>query len=241
MDFVHRLRLLFGNTYRRIKNRHRINAIKIHGVYKSSKLKQLGNSYGGYKIAVEKLPDDPIALSFGIGEDLSFSEAVVRSGGEVYAFDPTPRTKQYVENHSLFHNHKFHFFSYGLSNVNGKQVFYFPQVKEYVSCSTHHQDWVGDDYCEVDMHTFDYIVDSIGVSQVDILKMDIEGSEFDVIDQVLSSDVNIRQIALEIHDYLFTDGTNQEKFEYITNLFYKNNYYPAYVSSSGNEITYVKK
>lgn len=70
--------------------------------------------------------------------------------------------------------------------------------------------------------------------------MDIEGSEFDVMDQILSSDIYISQICLEVHDYLFNDGTAYEKLSWIINLLKTNGYKLVYLSGSKYEMTFVK-
>lgn len=209
----------------------------------STKLKQFGNEYGGYQLATDFISNtsELTVLSFGIGEDLSFDEELMNTyDARIYAFDPTPRTKNYVQNHVLSQNSKFHFFPYGLSDADKMQTFYFPKVKEYVSCSTHKQDSVGDASCQVEMKKFTTIIKECNISKIDILKMDIEGSEFDVMDQILSSDICISQICLEVHDYLFNDGTAYEKLSWIINLLKTNGYKLAYLSESKYEMTFVK-
>ena len=206
---------------------------------------KLGNDYGGYYLPSEIfniLNDDIIVLSFGIGEDLSFSEGIVNNfKAIIYAFDPTPRSEIYVSNHYLSKNNSFHFFNYGLSDGNKKQVFYMPKIKEFVSCSTHKQNWVGEDSIEVNMHTFDWIINELNIKKVDILKMDIEGSEFDVIEQIFSCGIPIKVICMEIHDYLFTDGTANNKLKYISSLINNNGYILVNLSKSCNEMTLINK
>jgi hypothetical protein len=128
----------------------------------------------------------------------------------------------------------------GLSNETKKEVFYFPKVKEYVSCSTHKQDSLSDEYCEVQMNSFSKIVNDLNISDIDVLKMDIEGSEFDVMEQIMTSGVHIGQIGIEVHDYMFTDGSGMEKLKWLMNLFKANEYSLVYISKSNHEMTFVK-
>lgn len=44
------------------------------------------------------------------------------------------------------------------------------------------------------------IMRELGHTQIDLLKIDIEGSEFSVIEDVLNNNVPVRQICVEIHD-----------------------------------------
>jgi hypothetical protein len=46
------------------------------------------------------------------------------------------------------------------------------------------------------------IMHNNGDSHIDVLKMDIEGFEFDVIDQILTERIPIRQICVEFHPWL---------------------------------------
>ena len=59
------------------------------------------------------------------------------------------------------------------------------------------------------MKSFQDITRKLGHKKVDILKMDIEGSEYDVIDSILDSDVRIDQILIEFHERFFDDGFNK--------------------------------
>lgn len=77
-------------------------------------------------------------------------------------------------------------------------------------------------------------------SVIDILKMDIEGSEFDVMEQILTSGADIRQICLETHDYLYTDGSGREKLVHLIEVLNTHRYYAASVPWNVNEITFLK-
>lgn len=47
------------------------------------------------------------------------------------------------------------------------------------------------------------IVQELGHSHIDILKIDIEGSEYKILDSILSAPVQIDQILIEIHERFF--------------------------------------
>ena len=53
---------------------------------------------------------------------------------------------------------------------------------------------------EVPLLNFKDIIEELKLSRVDVLKMDIEGAEYDVLDDVLSSGFPIGQILVEFHD-----------------------------------------
>lgn len=182
----------------------------IHQIRFNDKCERWGTEYGGFYIPSGFVDGTPFTVySFGIGEDLSFSEEAVRRGGEVYAFDPTPKSIKYVENHALFLNPKFHFFTYGLSNRDGIENFYLPLNPEYVSASVLRNKNVDErnPIC-VRMKTLRTIMRELGHCKIDILKMDIEGAEFKVMHDIMDSSleqVSFRLCCMETHERLLED------------------------------------
>ncbi len=209
---------------------------------KKVRLQKFGNDYGGYMVAWDLIADRKKiqVLSFGIGEDLSFSEELIeKTGAEVFAFDPTPRTKEYIANHRLSKEIRFHFYPIGISEKSGTEVFYFPENQEHVSMSVNSDlRGISGKSLEVKMLSFDNIMDKLGIPEIDILKMDIEGSEFDVMESVLESGVLIKQIALEVHDHLLPGKIGEEKLGKLIKLFSEHNYKLIYLSKSGREISF---
>ena len=54
---------------------------------------RLGSDYGGYYVPNHGIDHTWIVYSFGVGEDVSFDEALIdRYRCTVHAFDPTPRS-----------------------------------------------------------------------------------------------------------------------------------------------------
>ena len=162
-----------------------------------------GNTYGGFFVAPKFLNADSIVYSFGIGEDISFDTHVLENHScSVFGFDPTPKSIGWIHNQSLPDGFVFH--DYGLDLKSGTAVFYLPENDSHVSGSVIQQDNVSKDKAvEVKMKTFSDIASSLGHQRVDLLKMDIEGSEYAVLDDVISSKIPITQICIEFHDRFF--------------------------------------
>jgi hypothetical protein len=62
-------------------------------------VEKLGNQYGGWVVSRSLLiySAQPIVLSFGIGDDITFDlEMIRRYGAHVFAFDPTPKAMQWI-------------------------------------------------------------------------------------------------------------------------------------------------
>lgn len=173
--------------------------------------KRCGDDYGGYEIVPELLRGStPVVYSFGIGEDISFDETLMEKyNAEIWAFDPTPKSINWIKKQTI--DEKFHFYGIGLSKTDGIEAFYLPKNKEYVSGSVWQLDNLEDTTIDVEMKSFKTILGQLKHQKIDVLKMDIEGSEYSVMPDILESGVEIGQICLEMHGYMLKDGKRKNK------------------------------
>lgn len=70
-----------------------------------------------------------------------------------------------------------------------------------------------------------------------MLKMDIEGSEYDVIESILNLDIKIGQIQIEFHDRFFADG--ERKTKNAVKELEKSGYKVFAVSKSKEEVSFI--
>lgn len=156
---------------------------------KEYKMIRFGNSYGGFEVAIDLLPESPVIYSFGIGEDLSFSEEILNNlkKANVYAFDMTPKSIEYVNSNRLSKEKRFHFYPIGLANKDGKVKFHLPLNEAYVSGAIELHKGLKQECIEVEVKRLKTIMNELEHDHIDILKLDIEGSEFDVIPDILHS------------------------------------------------------
>jgi FkbM family methyltransferase len=196
-----------------------------------------GNKYGGFYVHPDNLNNDSIVYSFGIGEDISFDESVINSYGcNVFAFDPTPKSIEWVKNQGL--SPKFSFYEYGIDAKTGFVNFNLPKNENYVSGSVlNHQNVNQNNKVSVPMKCFKDITDALGHKHIDVLKIDIEGSEYVVIDDILSSEVEIDQLLLELHERFFEDG--KEKTKSLLKSLKDKGYSVFAVSDSLEEISFI--
>ena len=90
-------------------------------------MESFGSEYGGFSLFnMYSENENLIVYSFGIGEDLSFSNDIAEKFNcrEIYAFDPTPKSMKYVETQNLYHQPYFHFYKWGLSDKCEDCVFF---------------------------------------------------------------------------------------------------------------------
>lgn len=173
--------------------------------------KWYGNSYGGFYIHPGPLHSGSVVYSFGIGKDISFDRKVMKKHRcPVFAFDPTPKSIAYIKD--LSPGPEFHFFEFGISDVSGTEKFYLPKNKKGVSGSMLFSGVMDqDDFLEVDMRSIADITRDLGHDHIDVLKMDIEGSEYQVLESILRSGIPVVQLLVEFHDRFFEGDVRSRK------------------------------
>lgn len=168
----------------------------------------VGTDYGGWAIAKNSLTSSDSIYSFGIGEDISFDEGLIaRYGCKVHAFDPTPRSLKWLESQKL--DARFVTHPYGIYSQDKVLEFFEPEKDSHVSFSAHTPGRGASVKCPV--RTLKNIANELGHSHIALLKMDIEGSEYEVIPSVLSSGVQIGQWLIEFHHRMLPDGVSKTK------------------------------
>ena len=151
---------------------------------------------------------------FGAGEDISHDIMIGNElNSNIYIFDPTPRSIEHVQyvkdvldniKKSIFNKRfgggdknywnlilnnkiksdKIYFFDYGLSTKNEIVKFYKPSNEEYVS-HTIIKGFKSDQFINVQVKDIKTIMNELNHSKIDLLKLDIEGIECEVIEQLI--------------------------------------------------------
>ena len=158
----------------------------------------LGTLYGGWTIAPEYLDSTSVMYSFGVGNDISFDLAAIdKFGMQVHGFDPSPQAVAWMTNQRLPPQYAFH--SYGLGTQDGAVSFFAPgRNTGMYSVNSHHRGVTGTNVA-LPVHTLATIVKSLNTRKIDVLKMDIEGAEYDLITSIVECSVPIRQLLIEFH------------------------------------------
>lgn len=146
----------------------------------SNTLKWFGNpAYGGWKIPTDQISAKVGVIDAGVGEDLSFSQAIIRKyNAHVVAIDPTPRSAMYVKE---LGDPSIVFLNHGLAPNNGYAKFYLPSNKKNVSGSLTTEDHLKGGEIEIELISLSSAIQMLSDFDTLIVKMDIEGAEFDLI------------------------------------------------------------
>src|SRR3989344_3995520 len=137
-----------------------------------------GKEYGGWETVVDGLHKGSVVYSFGVGEDLSWDLAMIeRFHCTVYAFDPNPVAVRHVAGAAL--PKELVFAPLGIASYDGIQTFWGREGK--VSTSTVKKIGKRED---LPVKTLATLMRERGHTHIDVLKLDIEGSEFGVVPRI---------------------------------------------------------
>lgn len=198
-----------------------------------------GSEYGGWWYNAAGLPAHPIVYSFGLGEDTSWDEAMLRLGARVYGFDPTPRASVYVQSRDELRQARgsFVYTKEGLAVEKGTVRFTMPKNPSHVSLRKGVFSKIGDTL-ELQVDTLDDFMKRNGHKSIDILKIDIEGAEYEVLED-LSRRKNFpfTQLLVEFHQRF--EGIGEERHQKVLNELLHNGFV-ILKSTTSHEISFQK-
>lgn len=194
---------------------------------------------GGFYVCPKLLNENSIVYSFGIGKDISFDKVMLsKHKCKLFAFDPTPKSIDWLKKQDLPPN--FSFYEYGIGIKTESIDFYLPNDPDHVSGSATIQTNISmEKSIKVQMNSFSDIIKELKHNHIDVLKMDIEGSEYAVLEDIINSNVVIDQILVEFHDRFFKDGI--EKSKKTVSTLRKNGYEIFAQSYDLDEISFLRK
>ena len=186
---------------RKLKNALRRNRLARAGVSVELELpvEVYGSGGGSWLLAPGALDAESVVYSFGVGRDISFDlELIEKHGARVHAFDPTPVSIAWLQQQDLPEGLEFH--DYGIAAHDGEIEFFAPRK----ATSTHFtpvERYRGSQQEKVSAKVFSLssIMRTLGHSHIDLMKMDIEGGEYEVIEEIVRERVPIGQLLIEFH------------------------------------------
>ena len=156
--------------------------------------------FGGWCADLTALNRGSVVYSFGLGTDIAWElEMIRRIGAEVQAFDPTPRSRAWLEAQPLPREFRFH--PVGISNRDGEIVLHPPRRANnpHFSQDRDSGSKVSPEAVSCPVSRLGSIAKRLGHRRIDVLKLDVEGSEFDCVPDLLGSGIEVGQLLLEVH------------------------------------------
>ncbi len=228
--------MIIRKVVRKIRNALNRRGLNIETIPHDN-IKHYGTEYGGFNVITTGLSSESIVFSFGIGEDISFDTELIKDFGcKVIGFDPTPKSINWLEKQDL--PKEYSYFPIGLADFNGVLTFAFPYNEEHVSISSVLENYKGTKRIELPVKKLKTFMDELGLEKIDILKMDIEGSEYAVIDNIISEKIVFDQLLVEFHHRF--EGIGITKTNNAIKVLQEAGYELFAVSDNGEEMSFIK-
>ncbi len=178
--------------------RNRVNRALLHRLLPTkpaTDLVRLGSAWGGWWVPESALNPGAVVYSAGVGGDISFDLAVIDRGCQVWGFDPTPFVIRWISEQDTPPG--WHFVPVGLGDKAATLRFYAPAGSPEGSHST---TTVGDPdvYFDAPVDSLPALMRQLGHERIDVLKMDIEGAEAAVVEQMIREALFPRVVCVEI-------------------------------------------
>jgi FkbM family methyltransferase len=165
--------------------------------------------YGEWILSTVDLRRGAVAYCVGVGDDVVLDQALIDVYGlEVHAFDPTPRSVDWVARHSF--SDGFHFHPVGVAAHDGEAAFAPPSNPRSPSFRLISDPTAAGQHCVTcPVRRLITLRRTLGHDHINLLKIDIEGAEYDVLADMLDSGVTVDQLLVEFHHRFKSVGRRQ--------------------------------
>lgn len=132
---------------------------------------------------------------------------------EIFSFEPMPLLFETMEERLSSYQNQIHFFNYGISSKTEKIPFSFNSQKTMQSSKFSSFLNPQGEKIEVNMISLSQILEEYQISQIDLIKMDIEGMEFEVLESRWKEIFEkIHAMIIEVHCF---DQEKEKKSEWL--------------------------
>ena len=170
--------------------------------------KRIGSEYGGWTFDNSLLTTDSVIYSFGLGTDISWDlELISMTSCHVHGFDDTPGSNAFLrkQRRSGLLPRKFHWHRCVLSDSDGEMTMRLPTgyQRSYAAHRVGARSAKGALEVRARAHSLQSIMACLNHTRIDLMKMDIEGSEFFILDGPAGPPrLPVCQLLIEFHGRL---------------------------------------
>lgn len=169
-----------------------------------------------------KINQDSTVVDVGCANDPDFSIHIMNTHkAKCFGVDPTrkhfPDLKE-VENKF---NGKFVHLPFAVGAKAGKLTFHESKINHSGSLLTDHSNVVNDDTIsyDVDVLSIEELKAKVGVDQINILKLDLEGAEYQLLEDIRAENLNgIEQIFVEFHHHCIEKYSIKDTNKYVKKI-----------------------
>ena len=212
-------------------------------------MEKLGTEYGGWYIPTNmNLNENSIIYSGGVGEDMSFDILLTsRYNCNIFLIDPTKKALKHFDEVKLYYNkgqqftgniqndyynhikdskpnlEHFFYINKGLWDCKTELKFYKQSNENYVS-QTLIENMYSNEYDIVEVDTINNIMKENNHSKIDLLKLDIEGAEIKVLEQMFNDTIYPTYLLIEFDLLLKNKDIDNITIKLIERMIKKENY-----------------
>jgi FkbM family methyltransferase len=212
-------------------------------------MEKLGTEYGGWYVPTNmNLNENSIIYSGGVGEDMSFDILLTsKYNCNIFLIDPTKKALRHFDEVKLYYNkgqtftgniqndyynqikdskpnlEHFFYINKGLWDCKTELKFYKQSNENYVSQSLI-ENMFSNNYDIVEVDTIKHIMKENNHSKIDLLKLDIEGAEIKVLDQMFNDHIYPTYLLIEFDLLLKGKDKEQSTIKLIERIITEENY-----------------
>ncbi len=162
--------------------------------YSNQYVEKLGSGEGAWSVPIGILDANSICYCVGVGRDISFDLALQKKYNcYVFSFDPTPSSINYI---ASLGDIPIFFKPWGCWNED-KKLSLYPQSEDSTVNLSVINSYRGNQVCEVECFRLQTIMNNLGHSNIDLLKIDIEGCWMEIIKDMKRSGIIPRIFCVE--------------------------------------------
>jgi FkbM family methyltransferase len=175
------------------------------------------------------LPAEPLVYSLGLAENLSFDLGMIQQhSAKVHGFDPTIESQEFIAKSHLPAG--FYYHCLAVAGHDGQLALYERMGKggrKKGAC-----------FLKASCKKISSLVQELGHSRLDILKIDVEGSEYSILEDVCLKQIPVSQIAVEFHHRFEEVGLAATLQAH--QMLLSHGYQLAHISDWAEEFLYIK-
>lgn len=165
-------------------------------------LERLGSAYGGWFVPASELNSKSIVYSAGIGGDITFDKALIELRNcKIHGYDPTPTAVQFISDQILNGELSplFQFNAVGLWDSETELKFFAPKTRGWVGSysALNLQGTKEKESISVPVKRLSTLMKENNHRYIDLLKIDIEGAEYRVINEIIEKNIPINWLCVE--------------------------------------------
>ena len=140
------------------------------------------------------LGDKSFIVSAGVGTSITFEKDIIRRyNSQIVLLDPSPTGVETI--HKLADRRNIDFLELGLAAKSGPVRFGLPDLADEGS----YRMGSNADSIQFDCISLADLMEQRGRTAIDLLKIDVEGFEYEIIDSLIKQNLRVKTICVEIH------------------------------------------